>query len=306
MAEIQFSWVIFVILIGLLMGLDLILGPKRALSSHPVKNALIWSILWIALSLLFNLWIWFHHGSEAALNFLTGYLVEKALSVDNLFVFLLFFNAFKIPLYLRHKVLFWGIFGAFVMRILFILIGIAFVTYFHWAFYLLGIFLIFSGWKLLKNEKQEIQYEQNIVIQQIKKLIPIVESTNSRSFFVRQGGKWCATPLFLVLVAIEMSDLVFAMDSIPAILGITTDPFIVITSNLFAILGLRALYFALEGMLELFHALHYGLALILILIGVKMLLAEVIEIPVPVSLAVVASLLGLSISYSILFPKIRT
>lgn len=303
MAEIEFSWVIFVVMIALLMGVDLLMGSKRKFSVHPIKNALIWSSLWIALALLFNLWIWFHHGSTSALNFLTGYLVEKALSVDNLFVFLLFFNAFKIPLYLRHKVLFWGILGAFVMRILFITLGIAFVTYFHWAFYLLGAFLIVSGWKLMKNETQEVKSEQNVVILQIKKLIPIVDSTESRSFFVRQGGKLCATPLFLALVAIEMSDLVFAMDSIPAILGITTDPFIVITSNLFAILGLRSLYFALEGMLDLFHALHYGLAAILILIGVKMILADVVEVPVLISLTVVASLLGLSILYSLYYPK---
>jgi tellurite resistance protein TerC len=301
MTEKLFPWLIFAILVLICLAIDL--GAHRTHKAPSVGNALLWSGFWIALSLLFNLWIYFQQGAVAALNFLTGYLVEKALSVDNLFVFLLIFQAFQIPKDLRFKVLFWGIIGAFVMRILFIVLGVALIKRFHWIFYLFGLFLIYTGIKLGLQKDQEMHPEKNPFVRWVQSWLPMTLSCDSGKFFVKEEQGHVATPLFLCLVAVSVCDFIFAIDSIPAILGITTDPFIVVTSNVFALLGLRSLYFALEGMIGLFHHLHYGLAAVLIFIGIKMVIADFVHIPILFSLGFIAFVLGLAIAASLLDPK---
>lgn len=289
------SWIFFAIIILFLLAVDLFAHRKHHGKINLTKQSLLWSAGWITLALLFNLWIYATRGKEPALNFLTGYLVELALSVDNLFIFLLIFKEFHIPKHFRHTVLFWGVISAFIMRILFIIGGIALVTQFHAIFYVFGIFLIFTGIKLFFQNTETMHPEKNPIILWLQRFLPVTTSVESGKFFERIDHKLYATPLFLTLVAVEITDLIFALDSIPAILGITTDPFIVITSNIFAILGLRSLYFSLEGTLVLFKNLHLGLAGVLIFIGAKMLLSDWITISTPVSLGVIAVLLLLSV-----------
>jgi len=267
-----------------------------------VKEALRWSAMWIALALLFNIGVYLWYGTDAALAFLTGYVLEESLSVDNLFVFLMILSYFSVPLVYQHKVLFWGILGALLMRGLMIAVGTALVQMFHWVLYLFGGFLVLTGMKMALQRHGDVHPEQNPVVRLFTRFMPVTAAYHAERFFVRLDGRWFATPLFIVLLMVEVTDVVFALDSIPAVLAVTTDPFIVYTSNVFAILGLRSLFFALSGLMGLFHYLRYGLAVVLVFIGTKMLLAEVWHIPVHMALAVVAGVLLLSMLASLIYP----
>ena len=281
-----------------MLALDLGVFHRKA-HEVQIKEALGWTAFWITLALLFNLGIYFWRGPEPALEFLTGYLIEKALSVDNIFVFLLIFSYFDVPLLYQHKVLFWGILGALIMRALFIVMGITLIQKVHWVIYIFGGFLILTGIKIALQKEKEIRPERNPVLRIFREFMPVSERYENGKFFLKKEGRYLATPLFIVLLVVETTDIVFAVDSIPAILAITLDPFIVYTSNVFAILGLRALYFALAGLMQLFHRLHYGLAAILVFVGIKMLLADIYKIPIGVALGVVASLLLVSVIASV-------
>jgi tellurite resistance protein TerC len=295
-------WMGFNLFVVLMLALDLGVFHRKA-HVIQVKEALLWSGFWIALALLFNLGVYFWRGPEKALEFLTGYLIEKSLSVDNLFVFLLIFSYFDVPPLYQHKVLFWGILGALIMRAIFIAAGITLIQAFHWIIYLFGIFLIFTGIKLALHKEREIHPERNPVIRIFRRLMPVSDQYEGDQFIVKKGRQYLFTPLFLVLLMIETTDVIFAVDSIPAILAITLDPFIVYTSNVFAILGLRALYFALAGMMRLFHHLHYGLSAILVLVGIKMLLADIYKMPTGIALGLIAVILLTSIVASVLRPR---
>lgn len=298
------SWFGFTaFVIGLLL-LDLLVFNR---SAHEVKlrEALGWSAFWVALSLSFNLLVYRTMGHQTGLQWLTGYLVEKALSVDNLFVFLLIFNYFKVPAQYQHRILFWGVLGALVLRAIFILAGAALLARFHFLMYLLGTFLVYTGIRMgiSGGDGPEIDPDNNPVVRFLSRRLPITRSIESGAFFVKKGGVRFATPLLVVLVMVETTDVVFAADSIPAILAITRDTFVVFTSNVFALLGLRAMYFALASLMRLFHYLHYGLALILAFIGSKILLEQVVPISMPLSLGVVGAILLLSVLASLLWPK---
>lgn len=300
------SWFwIFNIAITFLLFFDLCIFHRK---THvvQVKEALWMSAFWIILALLFNVFIYYIRGTGDALNFLTAYLLEKALSVDNLFVFLLIFSYFNVPAHLMHKILFWGIFGAIVMRALFILFGIALIQNFHWVLYLFGGFLVVTGIKLGMEKEKEIHPESNVLIRLFQKFFPVTHEFFEDKFFTKINGRYFATPLFLVLLAVESTDIIFAIDSIPAVIGITEDPFIVYTSNILAILGLRSLFFALSHVITLFHYLNYGLAFILVFIGIKMLISGYIIIPVGISLGVVAIVLAIAVIASILNPASET
>lgn len=268
-----------------------------------IREALIWTGVWITLALIFGIGVYYYMGSKTALDYYTGYLIEKSLSVDNIFVFLLVFSYFQVPPKYQHKVLFWGIFGALVMRFLFIFVGVALLEQFHWIIYVFGGFLVFTGIKLAMEKDKEVHPERNPVLKLTRKIFPTTKRYYGSQFFIYRMGKLIATPLFVVLVVIETTDLVFALDSIPAILAITRDEFIVYSSNAFAILGLRALYFAVSGIMRLFHYLHYGLSLILVFVGIKMLLSEFYHIPTPFALGFIAATLIVSILASIYNPK---
>ena len=296
------SWVGFNIFVIAMLVLDLAVFHKKA-HEVTIKEALIWSAVWIGLALLFNLGIYHFRGSEFALQFLAGYLIEKSLSVDNIFVFLLIFTYFKIKADYQHEILFWGILGALVMRALFIAMGITMIENFHWIIYVFGAFLIFTGIKMSIERDKEVHPENNPVIKLLKKFLPVTDGLRGHHFFVRENGKLFATPLFVVLLVVETTDVIFSVDSIPAILAISKDPFIVYTSNVFAILGLRALYFALSGIMHMFHYLHYGLSAILIFVGAKMCLTDIYKIPVVAALLVIVIILAVSITVSILYPK---
>ena len=299
-------WLAFnVFVVGLLL-LDLLVFNRKA---HEIKlrEALGWSAFWVALSLGFNVLVYRTAGPQAGLQWLTGYLVEKALSVDNLFVFLLIFNYFKVPAQYQHRILFWGVLGALVLRAVFILVGGALLAKFHFLVYLLGAFLVYTGIRMgMSGDEPEIDPDNNPVVRFLSRHLPITRQLEGGKFFVRKDGLRFATPLFVVLVMVETTDVVFAVDSIPAILAITRDTFVVFTSNVFALLGLRAMYFALASMMRLFHRLHYGLSLILVFIGAKILLENVVPIPMPVALGVVGSLLVLSVVASVVWPKQET
>jgi tellurite resistance protein TerC len=284
-----------------MLVLDLGVFHRRA---HTVKfrEALAWSVAWIALAAIFAVVVFFWHGRTPALEFVTGYVIELSLSVDNLFVFLLIFRFFQVPAIHQHKVLFWGILGALIMRAIFIAAGVSLIERFHWIIYVFGAFLIYSGIKLFFQKEAEIHPERNPVLRLFRRLVPVTEDYVGDKFFVRNPGLY-ATPLFVVLLVVETTDLLFAVDSIPAILAITRDAFIVYTSNVFAILGLRSMYFALAGMMEMFRYLHYGLSLVLVFVGAKMLLSHYLEIPTPVALAAVASVLAISVLASMANPK---
>jgi tellurite resistance protein TerC len=261
------------------------------------------SAFWIGLAIAFAVFVHQWLGATKSLEFITGYLLEEALSVDNLFVFILLFAYFKVPPEEEKTVLFWGIIGALVMRGLFIGVGVALVQRFHWILYAFGVFLIWTGFQLMRGGDKEQDPSRNIVLKFCRRFLPLSDSYEGKSFFVRREGRILVTPLFVVLLVVETTDILFATDSIPAILAITRDPFIVYTSNVFAILGLRSLYFALAGMMKLFHYLNYGLSVVLMFIGAKMLLPERYHVPTWAALVVVAGVLGISVLASVLFPK---
>jgi tellurite resistance protein TerC len=294
-------WVIFNIFVVAMLALDLGVFHRTAHVIR-IREALSWCALWMTLALLFNLGIYFWHGSEPALEFLTGYLLEYSLSVDNIFVFLMIFSYFRVPYLHQHKVLFWGILGALIMRALFILTGITLIQKFHWVIYIMGGFLVLTGIKMAMQKDEEINPERNPVLRLFRRLMPVTEDYQGERFFVRRSGRLFATPLFIVVLVVETTDVIFAVDSIPAILAITLDPFIVYTSNVFAILGLRALFFALAGIIRLFHYLPYGLALILVFVGIKMLLVDIYKIPIGIALGTVAAVLVSSVIASVVFP----
>ncbi len=292
---------VFLGIVGALLALDLGVFNRKAHKVRP-REALSWTLLCVALSLGFNAWIWYAHGRQPALEFLAGYVVEYALSVDNLFVFIVLFGYFAVPEELQHRVLFWGIFGAIVLRATFVVLGAALIASFHWILYLFGAFLLFTGVRLLFQSEEMVEPEGNWVVRVFRRFVPLTQSYHGQQFFVRLEAKRYATPLFLVLVLVEATDVVFATDSIPAVFGITHDPFLVFTSNICAILGLRALYFLLAHVMGRFHYLKYGLGLVLAFIGVKMLVADLYPVPIVASLAVIALLLGGSIALSWILP----
>jgi tellurite resistance protein TerC len=294
-------WILFNIFVVAMLVLDLGVFHRR---SHIVKyrEALIWSAIWIALAIIFAVVIYFWHGRTPALEFVTGYVIELSLSVDNLFVFLLIFRYFQVPPGHQHKVLFWGILGALVMRAIFIAAGVGLIQRFHWIVYVFGAFLVYSGIKLFRQGEAEIHPEKNPVLRLFRRWVPVTKDYEGDKFFVRRTGLF-ATPLLVVLVVVESTDLLFAVDSIPAILAITRDAFIVYTSNVFAILGLRSMYFALAGMMEMFRYLHYGLSVVLMFVGAKMMLSHYYEVPTVLALGAVAGILLLSIAASMLRTK---
>jgi tellurite resistance protein TerC len=297
-------WVGFTVFVLAMLFLDLVVFHRKPHEVH-VREALLGAAAWIALALLFNVGVYFWFGPVRALEFLTGYVIEKALSVDNLFIFIVVFSAFAVPAKLQHRVLFLGILGALIMRGIFIVLGTALLHRFHWIGYVFGGFLVFTGVKLVVQRNAEVHPERNPLFRLFRRLVPSVSEYHEGHFTVTEAGKRYATPLLLVLVAIETTDIVFALDSVPAIFAVTTDPFIVYTSNIFAILGLRALYFALSSMLGKFSYLKIGVSLVLVFVGVKMLLAGVFEIPILVSLAVIATLLTGAIVASLLVKRSR-
>ena len=292
-------WVSFVAFVLAMLALDLGVFHKKD-HEVSVKEALTWTAVWITLAMIFNAGIYVWFGQERALEFLSGYVIEKALSVDNIFVFIVVFSVFAVPPKLQHRVLLWGILSALVLRAIFVVLGAALLTRFHWLGYVFGAFLVFTGVKLLVQNESEVDPRKNPLFKLFRRAVPSVDEFHDGHFTIMQAGKRYATPLLLVLVAIEGTDIVFAMDSIPAIFAVTRDPFIVFTSNIFAIMGLRALYFALSGMMDKFHYLKYGLALVLMFVGAKMLLAGVYKIPIWASLAIIAGLLAGAVIASLL------
>ncbi|HEX6269091.1 MAG TPA: TerC family protein [Anaerolineales bacterium] len=306
--ETIWLWIGFNLFVLAMLALDLGVFHRK---SHVIaaKEALIWSLFWISLSLLFNAGIYFfwddlmpassYSNSVAALAFLTGYLIEKSLSVDNIFVFILIFSYFRVPAAYQHRVLFWGILGALIMRGILIVVGAALLKEFHWLIYVFGAFLIFTGIRMAFSQQEEVQPDHNPVVKFFRKMMPVTGSFEGPKFFIRRAGVLMATPLFLVLLIVESTDLVFAIDSIPAIFAVTEDPFIVYTSNVFAILGLRALYFLLANVMERFQYLKLGLSFVLAFIGMKMILTDIYPIPVQVSLMIVASILTISVLASL-------
>ncbi|HEY5028584.1 MAG TPA: TerC family protein [Candidatus Angelobacter sp.] len=295
-------WIVFnaAILILLFLDLTVVSRKRRAV---PFRQALLMSVFWIGLAMAFAVFVHQWLGSTKALEFVTGYLLEEALSVDNLFVFILLFAYFKVPPEEEKTVLFWGIIGALIMRGAFIGAGVALVQRFHWILYAFGVFLIWTGFQLMREGDEQQDPSRNIVLKFCRRFLPLTENYEQKNFFVRREGRILATPLFVVLLVVETTDILFATDSIPAILAITRDSFIVYTSNVFAILGLRSLYFALAGLMKLFHYLNYGLAVVLMFIGAKMLLPERYHVPTWVALVVVAGVLALAVLASLLFPK---
>jgi tellurite resistance protein TerC len=294
-----FFWVGFHVFVFIMLALDLGIFNKN-LHKISVKEASIWTAVWISLAILFNLFIYFELGKIKALEFLTGYVIEYSLSVDNIFVFILIFSYFAVTDKYQHKVLFWGILGALIMRGIFIFAGVALINRFHWIVIIFGGFLVFTGIKMLFQKEAEVDPEKNIIIRFFKKLLPVSRNIHGDKMFVRENHKLYATPLFLVLIVIESSDLIFAVDSIPAILAISQDRFIVYTSNIFAILGLRSLYFAVAGIMGYFRFLKIGLAFVLSFVGLKMLASFFhFEIPILISLAVIILILLFSILASV-------
>ena len=302
MENSQLYWIGFNVFVLIMLALDLGIF-NRKIHEVSVKEALIWSAVWIGMALLFNVFVYFNLGKEKALEFLTGYLLEKSLSVDNIFVFVIVFSMFGIPAMYQHKILFWGIFGAIVMRIILIFSGIALITKFHWLVYVFGGFLVITGIKMVFGKEKKSDPSKNIVVRMFRKLFPVKDEIEDGKFFVKENGRSQATRLFLTLIVIEVTDLVFAVDSIPAILAITNDAFIVYTSNLFAILGLRSLYFALAGIIHRFKYLKHGLSVVLVFVGIKMIVSEFYKIPVVLSLVFIVIVLAVSVIASLLSAK---
>jgi tellurite resistance protein TerC len=302
-------FIVFSVVVMVMMALDLGVF-HRTIHSVSLREATIWSITWIALSLAFNVGLYYWGnlsgpglGQKIALEFFTGYILEKALSVDNIFVFVLIFSYFRVPSEYQHKILFWGVIGALLMRAAFISLGVALIKNFHWVFYLFGAFLVYTGIKMAQHEETEVDPESNVFIRLCRKIFPITPKYVGAKFFILENKKIWATPLFLVLVMVETTDLVFALDSIPAIFAVTQDPFIVYTSNVFAILGLRSLYFVLIGIIDRFRFLKLGLAAVLSFVGLKMLVADFYKLQVQYSLLIIVSMLGISILASLIIKR---
>ncbi len=306
--ETIWLWIGFNLFVLVMLALDLGVFHRQA-HAISTKEAAIWSVVWISLALTFNVglyWVWdviapasAYSNSEAALAFFTGYLIEKSLSVDNIFVFVLIFTYFAVPAAYQHRVLFWGIIGALLMRGTLILVGAALLKEFHWIIYVFGAFLVFTGVKMAFHNHEEVHPEHNPLVRLVRRLLPVTENYEGDKFFLVRAGTLMATPLFLVLVIVESTDLVFAVDSIPAIFAVTDDPFIVYTSNVFAILGLRSLYFLLASVIDKFYYLKFGLAVVLVFVGLKMVLVDIYKIPVELSLSVVVLVLSLAIMASL-------
>ena len=298
------AWLVFGAIIFILLFLDLKVFHRKS-GVITIKQSLLWTAFWISLALLFNMGIWLWHGGKPALNFLTCYLIEESLSVDNLFVFLLVFSFFSVPAAYQHKILFWGIIGAIVLRLAFIEAGATLLKNFNWVFYIFGAFLVIAALRMAFQKEKELHPEKNPILKILRKFVGVTNNYEGDRFFIKRFGKYVATPLFIVVVVIETTDLIFAMDSIPAafsIVNVNTDPyakFIVYTANIFAILGLRSLYFALAGIMPLFHYLKYGLVVVLTFVGIKMLLAQHYEIPTGIALGVVALVLIIAVIASV-------
>jgi tellurite resistance protein TerC len=302
--ETLWPWIGFTAFVLAMLALDLGVFHRKA---HVVslKEALSWSLVWIVLALLFNAGLYLWQGPEPALQFLTGYLIEKSLSVDNIFVFVLLFAAFGVPAASQHRVLFWGVLGALVMRGILIAVGAVLLEDFHWIIYLFGAFLILTGLRMAFSKETKVHPQRNPVLKLVRRVLPVTDTYEGNRFVVRRAGQLLVTPLLLVLLAVETTDLIFAVDSIPAIFAVTRDPFIVYTSNVFAILGLRSLYFVFAGIMHKFAYLRVGLAVILVFVGIKMMLTDLFHIPTPLSLLVIALVLASAIGASLLRPRQR-
>jgi tellurite resistance protein TerC len=302
MSEVAMLWGGFSVFVLGMLALDLGVFHRK---SHEVsvKEALTWTAVWIGLAMLFNLFVFYYFDKETALEFFTAYLVEKSLSVDNIFVIIMIFSYFNVPASYQHKVLFWGILGALVMRVIFIFAGIELIHKFHWLIYVFGGFLVFTGIRMVVGEDKPMNPENNPLVKFVRTLFPVTESFEGDKFFINRDQKIWATPLFIVVVLIEATDLIFAVDSIPAIISISEDPFIVYTSNVFAILGLRSLYFALAGIEKYFTYLKYGLATILVFVGLKMCMSDLVKIPVEISLIIILFVLVISMIASVIVKK---
>ncbi|HDQ03936.1 MAG TPA: TerC family protein [Deltaproteobacteria bacterium] len=295
-------WVLFIVFILGMLALDLGVFNRKAHVIH-LKEALLWASFWIFLALLFGAGVYYFYGHQKGLEYFAGYLIEKSLSVDNLFVFMLIFHYFRVPAELEHKALFWGILLALVTRAIFILAGVALINKFHWIIYIFGVFLIFTAVRMALGKSHEIHPGKNIMVRTLRRIMPITRNYQGGKFFVVKRSVRFATPLFAVILALETTDIIFAADSIPAILAVSNDPFIIYTSNVFAILGLRSLYFAVTGVMRIFHYLHYGLVVVLGFVGVKMLISDFYKIPISISLSVIVSVLALSVIASLIWPK---
>lgn len=296
-------WAEFLVFVIIMLALDLFVFNKK---SHEVKikEALLWSGFWIILALLFGLVVHYQYGKEAMMQYYAAYIMEKSLSLDNLFVFVLVFSYFKVPPIYHHRILFWGIIGALLMRFVFIFLGVTLIQQFTWIFYIFGAILIYSAYKMIKEQDKEIHPEKNILIRLFKKFMPVTTDFGNGKFFVKIDHRRHATILFIVLLFIETTDVIFAVDSIPAVLAISQDPYIAYTSNIMAILGLRALFFAIAGIIKYFRYLNYGLSVILAYVGMKMLLFHYVHVPVELSLSIVGGILLISILLSLLIkPK---
>lgn len=297
--ENSYFWIGFNAFILAMLAFDLGFVNKKE-KAISFKESIAWVAFWSSLALAFNGLVYYWFGPQKAFEFLTGYVIEWSLSVDNLFVFIVIFNYFNVPKQYQHRVLFWGILGALILRGTFIVVGVALFQKFEWMVYIFGGILVFTGFKMFfGGEEDDPKLDNNIFVRLCKKVFPVTEEYHGKNFFIKHGRKWLATPLFIVLVVVDFTDLVFAVDSIPAVLSISSDPFIVYTSNVFAILGLRALFFALSGMMDLFKYLKYGLAVILTFVGVKMIISHYVHIPVEWALFVVVIILAISIMLSL-------
>lgn len=301
MTESWLFWVGFNLFVLAMLALDI--GLHRRRPTMTFRQAVGWTIFWVLLAAAFAGLVYLWHGHGAMLQFITGYVVEESLSVDNLFVFLILFRYFRVPSDSQHKVLIWGVLGALIMRLVFILIGVSLLQRFEFIIYVFGAILIYSGIGLLRSSEPDVDPEKNLVLRIFRRFFPITENFEGKNFFVKRDGSWIATPLFLSLLVVETTDLIFAVDSIPAILAISRDAFIVYTSNVFAVLGLRSLYFALEHFFGMFRFLHYGLSVILMLIGLKMLISHFYEAPLGITLGVVIGILALSVGASLIWPE---
>jgi tellurite resistance protein TerC len=295
-------WTIFGVFILAMMILDLGVFGRKA---HKVKirESLCWTSFWVVLALLFCAGVYNYYGHQKALEFMTGYLIEYSLSIDNLFVFLLFFRFFKVPVEYEQKALIWGIMIALITRGIFIFAGIALINNFHWIIYVFGIFLVFTAVQIGRGKEQEVHPEKNVAIKLLRRFMPVTHEYSENRFFTVIGNSRYATPLLVVVLVLGTTDVFFAIDSIPAVLAVTTDPFIVYTSNVFAVLGLRSLFFAISGLMKLFHHLQYGLAVILGFVGIKMLITDIYKINIGTSLAFIASVIALSVVASLIWPK---
>ncbi len=297
-------WLFFAVFILAMLALDLGVFNRK---SHIIKmkEAMLWTLFWVTLALLFCVGIYFFYGHTKAMEFVAGYLIEYSLSIDNLFVFMLIFRFFNVPRAYEHKALFWGILMALVTRGVFIFAGVALINTFSWVMYIFGAFLIFTGIKMALNKQTEVHPDKNIAIKLLRYIIPVTNKFSGAKFFIIKRGIRYATPMLAVLLALETTDILFAIDSIPAVLAISKDPFIIYTSNVFAILGLRSLFFAISGLMKLFHLIHYGLAAILTFVGIKMLIEDFFHVPVAASLLVIISILAVSIVSSVIWPDLK-